>query len=73
MKIKVKAKPNSKEEKVIKIDDFNFVVSVKEPPVQGRANEAIIRVLSEYFGVLKSQVRIASGWTSRQKIIEIAG
>ena len=73
MKISVKAKPNSREDKVEKIDDSNFVVSIKEPPVQGRANEAIIRVLAEYFGVSKSQVRIVSGWTSQQKVIELVG
>ena len=81
MKISVKAKPNSREEKVEKVDlplpegfggagDY-YVVSVKEPPVQGRANEAIVRVLAEYFGVSKFKVKIVSGWTSRQKVVEI--
>lgn len=69
MKINVKAKPNSREEKVEKIDDNNFVVSVKEPPVAGRANRAIIKILSEYFHTLN--VRIVAGRTSRNKIIEI--
>lgn len=69
MKIIVKAKPNSNENKVEKIDDLNFVVSVKDPPVQGRANRAIIKVLSEYFHT--SNVRIVSGHISRQKIVEI--
>ena len=49
MKIFVKAKPDSNENKVEKIDDSNFVVSVKDPPVQGRANRAIVKILSEYF------------------------
>lgn len=71
MRISVKAKPNSREEKIEKISEEEFVVSVKEPPVQGRANEAIIRALAEYFGVSKFQVRIISGWTSRQKIVEV--
>ena len=73
MKIKVKAKPNSREEVVERVGDADFVVSVKEPPVQGRANVAIVRVLAEYFGVSNSQVRIVFGHTSRQKIVEILG
>ena len=69
MRINVKAKPNSNENKVEKIDDLNFIVSVKDPPVQGRANRAIIKMLSEYFHT--SRVRIVSGHISRQKIVEI--
>ncbi|MBI2068839.1 MAG: DUF167 domain-containing protein [Candidatus Yanofskybacteria bacterium] len=69
MRINVKAKPNSNENKVEKIDDQNFVVSVKEPPVQGRANRAVVKALSEYFHT--PNVRIVSGRISRQKIVDI--
>ena len=71
MKIFVKAKPGAKTEKLEKIDDNHFTISVKEPPIQGMANRAIIGVLAEYFGVAPSGVKIVSGFTSRQKIIEI--
>jgi len=71
MKIFVKVKPGAKVEKVEKTDDSHFTVSVKEPPIQGRANQAIIKVLAEYFGVAFSSVKIISGFTSRQKIIKI--
>lgn len=70
MRINVKAKPNSNENKVDKIDNFNFVVSVKDPPVQGRANRAIVKLLSEYFHT--SRVRIISGHTSRNKIVDVS-
>ena len=69
MRINVKAKPNSNENKVKKIDDLNFIVSVKDPPVQGRANRAIIKMLSEYFHT--PNVRIVSGHISRNKIVII--
>ena len=69
MRINVKAKPDSNENKVEKIDDLNFVVSVKDPPVQGRANRAIVKILSEYFHT--PNVRIVSGHISRNKIIAI--
>ncbi len=71
MKIFVKAKPNSREEGVEKIDDNNFIVSVKEPPVQGKANLAIRNALAVYFKVGTSSVKIISGHTSRNKIVEI--
>lgn len=69
IKIRVKAKPNSNIDKVEQITEGQFIISVKEPPVQGRANVAIISILKDYF---KTQhVKIISGWTSRNKIIEI--
>ena len=73
MKILVKAKPSSKEEKVEKIDETNFVVSVKEPPVKGKANEAIRNALAVYFKTGSSCVKIVAGFSSRNKIIEILG
>lgn len=71
MRINVKAKPNAYEEKVEKISDTEYVVSVKEPPVNGLANKAIIKALSDYFHVSQFNIRILSGHTSRQKVVEI--
>jgi len=71
MRINVKAKPGAREEKVETFDDVNFAVSVKEPPVQGRANAAIARVLAGYFKVPVFQVKLVSGFSSRQKVFEI--
>lgn len=68
MKIFVKAKPNSKEEYVEKIDETHFVVAVKEPPKQGRANNTIANALSDYF---HKPVKLASGFSSKQKTFEI--
>lgn len=72
MTITVHAKPSAREEKVEKISETEYRVSVKEPPVQGRANAAIIKALAGYFGVSPSQVQIVHGHTSRTKIIAIS-
>ena len=71
MLINVKAKPSPGENKVEKVDDGNFVVAVKEPPVQGRANAAITKVLARYFGIPASGIKIILGFTSKQKVLEI--
>lgn len=71
MKISVKAKPGAKEEKIEAVGENSFEVSVKEPPIQGRANIAIGKVLANYFKVANSQVRLVSGFSSKQKIFEI--
>lgn len=71
MIINVKAKPAARENKIEKLDDTHFIVSVKEPPREGRANKAIIELLAEYFKVSVSEVRIINGHNSRQKIVGI--
>lgn len=71
MKIFVKAKPLSKIQSVERIDDENFIVAVKEPPREGRANAAILRLLAGYFHIPKSNLSIVSGHTTKNKIISV--
>ncbi|HVA96648.1 MAG TPA: DUF167 domain-containing protein [Candidatus Acidoferrales bacterium] len=71
MKIFVTAKPKSKKEYVKKIDDENFIVSVKEPPVDDKANIAVIKALAEYFKIPSYQIQIVAGHTGKKKVIEI--
>lgn len=71
MRIFINAKPNAREEKVEKLNDAEFIVSVKEPPVQGRANAAIVSAIARHFRIRTSQIRIVSGHTARRKIVEI--
>ena len=71
MKVFVKAKPSSKKESIKKLSETNFEICVKEPPVKGRANAAIMTALARHFGVPLSSIRIISGHASRQKIVEI--
>ncbi len=70
MKIQVRVKPNSKTEEINQEGD-KFVVKVKEPPKEGKANQAVIKLLAKHFGVSQSQVRILSGFKSKSKVIEL--
>jgi uncharacterized protein (TIGR00251 family) len=71
MKIQVKVKPRSKTEELSREGD-SFIVKVKEPPKEGKANQAVIKLLAEHFGVPQSQVRILSGFKSKNKVVEVA-
>ena len=81
MKIFVKAKAGSKENKVepppLKLwseDDKKgdyYTVSVKEPAKQGKANQAIEKLLAEYFKTSLSHVRLVSGASAKRKVFEI--
>ncbi len=70
MKVQVKVTPNSRTEQINEEGDY-FVVKVKDPPRQGKANQAVVRLLADHFGVPKARVRILSGFTARNKTIEI--
>jgi uncharacterized protein (TIGR00251 family) len=70
-KVKVKVKPNSKVQKIQEEADGSLIVHLKSPLVDGKANEELIQLLSANFDVPKSHIRIKSGLSSRQKLIEI--
>ena len=71
MKIKIRVMPNSSKEEVVR-QDTEYIVRVKAPAQEGKANEAVIRVLAEHFKVSKSSIRIVSGFSGKHKIVEIA-
>ena len=73
MKISVRVKPGSKKETVERVDDTNFIAHVKAPPVEGKANEALVRLLSDYFGVPKNHIQIIKGTKGKYKLVEIEG
>lgn len=71
MRIYVKAKPFAGKTEVVRLDEAHFEVSVTEPPVQGRANRAVVAALADYFNVASGRITIVSGFTSRQKIVDV--
>jgi uncharacterized protein len=71
MQKKVKVKTNTKQQKIAEQPDGSFIVHLKSLPVDGKANEELIRLLADKFDVPKSQIRIKSGLSSRQKLVEI--
>lgn len=68
---KVKVKPNSQEQILKEETDGSLIIHLKSSPVDGKANEELIKLLAEKFDVPKSKIRIKSGFLSRQKLIEI--
>ena len=71
MKIRVRVVPNSKHEEVTGEGDY-FMVRVKEPPKEGKANKAVIKALARHFKVPQSSVSISSGFKGKDKVIEIS-
>ena len=48
-------------------------LAITAPPVDGKANEAVIAFLAELFGVAKSSITIVSGETGRNKVVAVRG
>lgn len=50
-----------------------LMVNLTAPPVEGRANKALIEIISKELGVRKSAISIIAGKTSRNKVVFIEG
>jgi uncharacterized protein (TIGR00251 family) len=63
----------SKKEEISGVDEWRkrLVVRIKERPVEGKANAAIIKFFSEVFNVPLKSVRVVSGQKTSQKTIEV--
>jgi uncharacterized protein len=71
MKIQIKVKPNSKEQKIVELEDSSLLIHLKASPVNGKANSELIKMLAKKYQVTQSKITIKHGLTSKQKLIEI--
>ena len=55
------------------LKDDVWQVRVAAPPVEGKANQELIRFLSDVLGVSKSSLTIERGLTGRNKVVAVAG
>ena len=69
--ISLKVVPRSSKNEVKKQEDGSYRVKLTAPPVDGAANEALIKFLSEEFNVPKSKISILKGETGRKQTIQI--
>jgi uncharacterized protein (TIGR00251 family) len=68
-----KLHPRAKKNAITGIVGDTLKLAVTAPPVDGRANEACIEFFANLFAVPRSSITIASGETSRRKVIRVAG
>jgi len=68
----VRVIPRSSRTEIVGERDGALKVKLKSPPVEGAANEELVRFLSKLFGVTQAQLEIVSGQTSRNKRIRIS-
>ncbi len=73
MIVNVIVKPGVKSGTNVLEEDDGLIVRLHEKAHDGEANSGLVRALSDYYKVAKSQIVIKSGQKSRKKIVEIIG
>jgi uncharacterized protein (TIGR00251 family) len=69
----VRVQPGAKREAMAGVygdaGEAQLKIALKAAPIEGRANEALIAFLAEFFGLARSSVGIAQGQTGRSKLV----
>ena len=72
-KIAAHIQPNASQNEVVGFKDGVLQVRIAAPPVKGKANQALIKFLSNVLGVSKSNLTIEKGITGKKKTVAIRG
>jgi len=73
VRLAVQITPNAKKTEVIGVLDDALKLKLQAQPVEGKANEALVKYLAGELKVPKSAVTITHGLTSKKKLVEILG
>ncbi len=69
----VKVVPRAKRDEIIGVEGDALKVRLTAPPVEGKANEALVKFLASKLGVRRADVEILHGETGRHKLVRIRG
>jgi uncharacterized protein (TIGR00251 family) len=73
VRFEVRAKPRASKSRGLGWKGDALEVSLAAPPVDGAANEELVRVLADALGVARRRIAIARGEGSRTKLVEVSG
>jgi len=71
MRLTISVKPNAKSASAALAPDGTLTLRIAAPPVDGKANDAVVALLSKLFRVPKSRIAVVKGHSSRLKQVEI--
>lgn len=73
MVLQLRVQPRSPVNRVGGVQGEALKVHLTAPPVEGQANEALIRFLADRLGVPRASVRLLAGQSSRHKVVRVEG
>jgi uncharacterized protein len=71
MLLRIKVKPNSKTDEIIREPDGSLKVKIRAQPIEGKANKYLVEFLAQKLGLSKSQVTLLKGESNSFKTLEI--
>jgi uncharacterized protein (TIGR00251 family) len=72
-RIAVRLQPRASRDEIVGLRDRVLVVRVTAPPVDGRANGALCKLITRRAGVAASRVSVVRGERSRDKLVQVEG
>jgi uncharacterized protein (TIGR00251 family) len=72
-RITVRLQPRASRDEILGLRDGVLIVRVTAPPVAGRANRALCKLVAQRAGVAASRVSVARGERSRDKLVVVEG
>jgi uncharacterized protein len=69
----VKVHPRARKNAITGVVGDALKLALTAPPLDGKANQAVVEFFSELFAIPRSSITIASGETSRNKVIRVSG
>jgi uncharacterized protein (TIGR00251 family) len=73
IRVRVRVLPRASKSELAGIRGDAWCVRLTAPPVDGAANQALVRFLAERLGVRPAALRILTGLTGRRKLVEVDG
>lgn len=73
VRVAVQITPNAKKTEVVGVHDDALKLKLQAQPIEGRANEALVKFLASRLAVPKSAVTITHGHTNKRKLVEVKG
>ncbi|HEY0490853.1 MAG TPA: DUF167 domain-containing protein [Telluria sp.] len=71
MRLAVQITPNAKKSEVIGVLDDALKLRLQAQPIEGKANEALVRYLADALSVPRSAVTITHGHPSKRKLVDV--
>jgi len=73
VRLAVQIQPNAKKTEVVGVLDDALKIKLAAQPIEGKANEALVKWLAATLGVSRSAVTLTHGQTNKKKLLEVAG
>lgn len=71
--LSVYVQPGASKTEIVGPHNGSLKIRIKSPPIDGRANEALIEFLAEFFQIAKRSIEVIKGQTQRNKVVRISG